>query len=833
MSALHIPHTGLAIESALLDLKFALGEQRGAVLVAPPGTGKSTVAPLHIAADTTGRVLLLEPRRIAARAVALRLAELLGEPLGRTVGLRTRDETTTSPGARIEVVTEGVLLAMLHNDASLAGVDVVIFDEFHERSLDADLGLALALDCRLHLRPDLAIVVMSATLDPAVVADLLDGAPVINAGASPFPVTVLWQPRPLPTAAERLAKVPHTVREALRAHAGDVLVFLPGAAEIRRVTRALSELAAEGVEVVALHGSLLPREQDAALHPGERRRVVVASALAETSLTIPRIGIVVDAGLARHAVFNPARGMSHLITEFATRAETEQRAGRAGRLGPGVAYRLWTEAEHRRLPPAPPPDITRDDLCPLALHIARWGTSVSRLRWLNPPPTQSLQRARDLLVDLEALDASGQLTPRGRTMSDMALHPRLAHLVLVGHARGHGGLACDIAALAEDRDILVGAKTADITIRINALGGQVGPDAEVHRQGIDRVLRRARSLRRQIGVAGEPGDDHNDTGDIAIAGFPDRVAVRRREHHTRVTQIQRYRLPDGSGVSLDRNDPMLSFDALVVLDVMPSRGAEPRVALATGLSANDVAGLASPAAEVYWDPHNGDITAVEGRKLGAHWVDSRPWVNPPSDALIAAALAGVRREGMELFEHPARRWRLRVGYLRRVLGPQWPDLADAELLDTLEGWLAPVLAHQPPRRRKELAAFDVQKALLALVPWSLVGQLDVLAPDRLEMPSGSRVAINYDADQPSVAVKLQELFGLADLPRIADGAGTLQVHLLNPAGRVAHVTSDLASFWRTGYFDVRKELKGRYPKHPWPDDPLSATPTRHTKPRPR
>ena len=832
MTSLHPPHTGLAIEAALLELTFALGEHRGAVLVAPPGTGKSTVAPLHVASATSGRVLVLEPRRIAARAVAARMADLLNEPLGRRIGLRTRDETIAGADSRIEVVTEGVLLRMLQTDPGLSGVDVVMFDEYHERSLDADLGLALCLDLRTHLRPDLSLVVMSATLDPAAVSDLLDGAPLISAGAPPFPVEVVWEKKTLTTAAERTARVPDVVRQAIRTHSGDILVFLPGAAEIRSTARKLSDLAAADIEVVTLHGSLSARDQDAALTPGPPRRVVLASAIAETSLTIPRIGVVVDSGLARHAVYNPARGMSHLVTELATRAEADQRAGRAGRLGPGVAYRLWTEPEHRRRPAAPPPDIERDDLSGLALHLARWGSTATRLRWLDPPPAEALAHAEELLRALGAIDTFGALTRRGRELSDLPLHPRLADLVLAAHEQGQGGLACDIAALAEDRDVLVGARTADLALRLAALNGAdpQTADVEVHRLGLERVRRRAATLRRNIGVGGSPGDTSggHGVGAVVLGGYPDRVAIRRRDDPKRSSQAQRYRFPDGSGVVLDSRDPLLVHDVLVVLDVTPARGSEPRVGLAAPLNTQSLATLAHPSTEVKWDPRNGDIVAVTGQRVGELWLEQQPWADPPAAGLIAAALAGVAREGLTLFDHPAQRWRSRLTYLHRVLGDPWPDLSDAKLLESLSTWLTPALTLAPPRRRKDLAGLDLTQALAPLLPWPDAQRLDELAPDRLEVPSGSRPAITYGADRPFVSVKLQEVFGLSELPRLANGRGELQIHLLSPAGRPVHITSDLGSFWRDGYTQVREELRGRYPKHPWPDDPLTATPTRHT-----
>lgn len=830
----------LPIAPHLPELAAALGRARAAVLQAPPGAGKSTAVPLALldAAWLGDRgILMLEPRRLAARAVAARMAGLLGEPLGRRVGLRTRLETKVSRDTRLTVVTEGVLTRMLQSDPAIEDAGLVIFDEFHERSLVADLGLALSLDVQAHLRDDLRILVMSATLDAASVARLLGDAPVIAAEGRAFPVETRHLPRAEPATLAR--DVVRAIRLALEEPAGDVLVFLPGAPEIRRVARLLAEggLPA-GVAVNPLFGDLPPAEQDAALSPAPpgRRKVVLATAIAETSLTIEGVRIVVDSGFARRARFEPVTGMSGLVTTRVSRAAADQRRGRAGRLGPGLCLRLWRIEDERGLEPATPPEILEADLAPFALDLAAWGiTDPASLRLLDPPPAAALAQARELLRELGALAVDGSLTPHGRRMAGFGAHPRLAHMILEGARLGAGALACELAAVLAERDLLRGpgaARDADIRLRVEALHGAAPPQgAALDRGARDRALRLARQWQAGLGVAPRRGGRTDEAGLLLALAYPDRIGLRRGG-------TGRFLLSGGRGAFLADLQPLSQAPCIVAAE-LDAGEREARIFLAAPLARADLEGALADRLEtrevIRWDAREGAVLARRERRLGALLLEESRLEAPDPDAVAGAFLEGLRSAGPAAlpWSRAAASLRERAEFARRHLGgtePDWPALDDDTLMARLEDWLSPWLGGVT--RLAQLGSLDLHAALAAHLGHERLRRLDSLAPAQLVVPSGSRIPIDYsDPDAPGFAVRLQEVFGLAETPRVAGGRVPLTISLLSPARRPVQVTRDLASFWQRGYAEVRKELKGRYPKHFWPDDPRAATPTSRVRPR--
>ncbi|MGE5232206.1 MAG: ATP-dependent helicase HrpB [Deltaproteobacteria bacterium] len=819
----------LPIESVLPAVREAL--RRGpAVLLAPPGSGKTTRVPLALLGEPWlggGRIVMLEPRRLAARAAAGWMAHLLGEAVGRTVGYRIRRDTRVGPGTRIEVVTEGVLARLLSADPALDGVGLVIFDEFHERSLHGDLGLALTLHSRSLLRPDLRVLVMSATLDGAPVARLLGGAPVISAEGRAFPVETRHAP---PRRDARMeAAAAGAVRDALAQEAGDVLVFLPGAAEIRRTAERLEEPPLEpGVRVHALYGDLAPEAQEAAIAPAApgERKVVLATSIAETSLTIEGVRVVIDAGFSRVPRFSPRTGMTRLETVRVSRAAAEQRRGRAGRTGPGVCRRLWAEAATAELRPFDTPEILEADLAPLALELADAGVSdPGELAWLDPPPAAALAQARELLVELGALDTTGRVTPHGRAMAALALHPRLAHMLLRGAALGSGGLACDLAALLSERDVLRGAnEPADITLRVEAL--RCG-DPRAGAGALRRARAEARILRRRLGIEGDRENPQSLAVGLLLAlAYPDRVGQRRPG------APGRFLLRNGLGAYVAPDDPMGLEDFLAAAE-LDGRPRESRIFLAAPLARADLEralGEQIVAEEaVEWDDAADGVVARRRERLGAIVLVDAPLRDPAPAAVRAAVLGRLARDGAAAlpWTDAALGLRRRLRFLHRI-DPRWPDLSDEALTASLGEWLGPALAGV--RRRADLERIDLAGLLLARLPREQRGALDKLAPTHVTVPSGSRIPIDYaDPETPALAVRLQEVFGLAETPRA--GGVPLTLHLLSPARRPVQVTRDLASFWRSAYFDVRRDLKGRYPKHYWPDDPLQAEPTRRARPR--
>ncbi|HEX8212736.1 MAG TPA: ATP-dependent helicase HrpB [Longimicrobium sp.] len=826
----------LPIESVIPPLRAALRDAGAAVLQAPPGAGKTTRVPLALLDEPwlAGRkIVMLEPRRLAARAAARRMAHTLGERVGATVGYRVRMDTQAGPRTRVEVVTEGVLTRMLQSDASLEGVGLVIFDEFHERSLHADLGLALTLQSRALLRDDLRLLVMSATLDGAPVAELLGGAPIVTSEGRSFPVETRYLARPVEGHSE--PAVARSVRAALAAHEGDLLVFLPGAGEIRRVEGLLAEEGlGRGVRVAPLHGTLPQEAQDAAIEPSRpgERKVVLATSIAETSLTIEGVRVVVDGGWMRVPRFAPRTGMTRLETVRVTRASADQRRGRAGRVGPGVCYRLWTEGEQAALVPHGVPEIMEADLAPLALELAAWGVrDPAELAWLDAPPAAAYSQARELLAQLGALDTAGAITAHGRRMGGMGLHPRLAHMVLRAAELGLGGLACELAALLANRDPFRardGAPPdADVRLRVEALRGGRAPAGawSVDRDALRRIAEEARQLARGAGI--RAGGGSSDAAGMLLAlAYPDRIAQRRQGGGGR------FLLRNGRGAAFAHPQP-LAEAAYVVAAELAGHGRESRIFLAAPVELAELEGHFADQIEteesVAWDAEGGAVRARRRERLGALVLRESHLADADPERITAALLDGLRERGLAAlpWSKGARQLQERLVFLRRA-DASWPDASDEGLLAGLEEWLAPHL--HGVASLAQLARMDLAAILESMLPWDRRRRLDEQAPTHVEVPSGSRIAVDYsDPEAPALAVRLQEVFGWTETPRIAGVPLTL--HLLSPAHRPVQVTRDLASFWRTTYFDVKKDLKGRYPKHYWPDDPLAATPTRRARPR--
>lgn len=817
----------LPISAALPDLKAALAASANVVLEAPPGAGKTTLVPLALLDEPwlAGRkILMLEPRRVAARAAATRMAFLLGQQPGETVGYRVRQDSRVSRDTRIIVLTEALLTRRLQEDPELADIGLVIFDEFHERSLNADLGLALALEVQEALNPNLKLLVMSATLDGTRIARLMNDAPVVRSEGRMFPVDTLYIP---PRTDRRLEQhVVSTIHMACANHAGGVLVFLPGEGEIRTVERLLREDPVPGSTLSPLYGNLSPTEQDSAIRPrGDGlRKIVLASAIAETSLTIEDIRIVVDAGLQRLARYNPSTGMTQLVTQRLSLASADQRRGRAGRVAPGICYRLWPEEETRALAAFTPPEILTSDLAPLALEIAAWGEpDTSRLRLLDQPPKGTFAEARGLLQDLDLLDAENHITTHGRDCLSFGAHPRLAHMMLRARNLGMGATAAALAAILSERDV-IRTRDTDLRLRLEAFTGKA--DAQADRGALARAREQARtwtsSLRpenREIIPA--------LAGRLAALAYPERIARRRGPAS--------FRMASGRGALLSDADPLANepFLAIAALD---GAGANAKVYQAAPIALADIEDLFSGhigwTSRVGWNERDRAVVAMEERTVHNLVLAERPLRNPSSGDVLAALLQGIRAMGIGClpWTPEAQTLRDRLRFMRRV-EPEagWPDVSDASLLQTLETWLGGYLHGMT--RANDLQRLDLEEALQSQLDWERRKRLDALAPKALEVPSGSTIRIDYGPDEPVLAVRLQEMFGLADTPTIAGGRIPLLMHLLSPARRPVQVTRDLRSFWKNAYPEVRKDLKGRYPKHHWPDDPWTATPTARIKPR--
>ncbi|RMH43606.1 MAG: ATP-dependent helicase HrpB [Alphaproteobacteria bacterium] len=828
---------GLPVEEVLAPLRAAVDREGAAVLVAPPGAGKTTLVPLDLArARPDAKVLLMEPRRLAARAAAERMAELLHEPVGQTVGYRMRGEARVSERTRIEVITEGILTRMIQRDPALDGVGLVIFDEFHERSLNADLGLALALEARATLRDDLAIVVMSATLDAAPVAALLGGAPTIASEGRAFPVETHWLDRPLGREARLEEAVAARVLEALGGTEGDMLVFLPGEPEIRRVASRLAGRVPDGVHVRPLFGAMdLAAQRAAIAPPPSGRKIVLATSVAETSLTIPGVRVVVDSGLARRARFDPGSGMSRLVTERVSRAEAAQRRGRAGRTAPGWCFRLWTRAEEGGLPAHPPAEIEIADVTALALEVAVWGTPIEELALLSPPPPGPWAEAQALLRSLGAVDAEGRVTEHGRAMAALPVHPRLAHMLLSA-----GPAGATLAALSTERDPLLPGAPVDISLRLAAVENPKAFAAEhpwpVNRARLERIRAEARRLAAAVrdgpSERGPGGDDAPPSaGALAALAWPDRIGLRRPGDQPR------WLLSGGKGATMDPADPMAG-DRLVVAVDLDGQTREARIRQAAAISEAELRELFADRIRfrrrAEWSRRARRIEAVEEETLGRIVLARRRWQDCPPEARIAAALDGVRDLGLDQlgWTPAARRFLARLRFLSARPGlPEGalPRASDEDLMAALDAWLGPFLGGV--QTAQDIRALDPLPALEAWVGWEGRQLLDRLAPPSYVLPTGRRVPVDYGGDAPGIEARVQELFGVTTHPVVGPDALPLRITLLSPAGRPVQTTTDLPAFWRSSYADVRKDMRGRYPKHHWPEDPAAAAPARRTRPR--
>ncbi|UAB89639.1 ATP-dependent helicase HrpB [Ruegeria sp. SCSIO 43209] len=809
--------TRLPIDDAIPDLLNALRTHGRAVLQAPPGAGKTTRVPLEMlqAGLCEGRIVMLEPRRLAARAAAERMAETLGEPVGQTVGYRVRGDVKVSKATHIEVVTEGILTRMLQSEPDLPGVGAVIFDEFHERSLNADLGLALCLEVTGALRDDLILLAMSATLDAEPVGQLMN-APLVTSEGRSYPVETRWLDRPLAPQARRLDALIDLVVRAERETKGGMLVFLPGEGEIRRAEAALASRLPDTCSVRPLFGALPFAAQRAAIAPVKQgRKVVLATSIAETSLTIPDIRVVVDMGQARRARFDPGSGMSQLVTERVTRAEATQRAGRAGRVAEGVCYRLWSKGEEGALAAYPPAEIEAADLTGLALELSLWGAEPGDLAFLTAPPEGTLAEARALLAMLGALDGKGRITEHGRALAALPLHPRLGHMLL--HA---GPEAATLAALMAERDPLRGAPV-DLSLRLEVLRDvrafQRNRVWQVNMGALDRIKGEAKRLRAQSKDAGGLSP-----AAMAALAYPDRIGQRRKG------DVPRYVLSGGKGVVLEAGDTLAGAPYLVVTDT-DGNPREARVRMAAQISEGEIRDLFGDQIawvdSCDWSKRERRVVARRQERFGAITLDDRIWKDVPEDALARAMLDGVRDLGVRL-NGAAARLAARVELIRAE-GADLPDFSETGLMDTLEDWLLPMLSGV--RNADDWKRFDLLPALRARLDWDQMQELDRRAPGSFVTPLGRKLPIDYGGAVPEISVRLQEVFGVTQHPVV--GGEPLKITLLSPAQRPIQITRDLPGFWAGSYADVRKDMRAQYPKHPWPEDPTQADPTLRAKRR--
>lgn len=820
----------LPIDTLLPDLLAALEGDTTVLLQAPPGAGKTTRVPPALM-DAPWRkdrkILMLEPRRLAARSAASFMARQLGEKAGETVGYRTRLDTRVSANTVIEVVTEGILTRLIQTDPLLEDYAAVLFDEFHERSLQADLGLALVRESQQVLREDLRVVVMSATLDTGPIARFLGNVPVLTSEGRAFPVQVHYRPPP------RQGRLPDQVvaviEEALASQHGSLLVFLPGAGEIRRVEQQLQGRLPPGVRVAPLYGNLTTAQQDQAISPameGERK-IVLATAIAETSLTIEGIRVVIDSGQQRRARFDPNSGMTRLVTSRVSKASAEQRKGRAGRTEPGVCYRLWSESDQFGLADFTPPEIHEADLAPLVLELAQWGARTpDQLAWIDPPPKAHWQQAVALLQQLELLADDGGITGHGKQARSLGLHPRLAHLVIRGREQGQAELAARMAALLEERDLLGPGAGADLHQRVQLLyGARVPAGVDPKRlQALRKSVKRLTPLKTG-GADTAPTAD--DVGRLLALAYPDRVARRRPG------DAPRYQLSNGRGAVLREGDSLARYDWLVAAE-LDGQAREATIWLAAPVTTADLegvlSGLIEDVEEAFWDDHRGRVVARRVRRLGSLILEEKLLPDVAPELLIQGLMAAVRNKGLTALNwtDAGVQWLARARLLARQFPDDWPTLSDDWLLDHLEDWLGPFIHGK--QRWSELAGMDLLPALNSLLDYPQQQRLNELAPTRLTIPTGQAITLDYSADNgPVLAAKLQALFGWTETPRVVAGRVPVVIHLLSPAQRPLAVTADLASFWVNVYPEVRKDMRGRYPKHPWPEDPLTAEAKQGTK----
>ncbi|WP_376874869.1 ATP-dependent helicase HrpB [Albirhodobacter sp. R86504] len=812
----------LPIDDIIPAFKARLAEAGCVVLMAPPGAGKTTRVPLALLDQIAGKIVMLEPRRLAARTAADRMAQTLGEQVGATVGYRIRGEAKVSSQTRIEVVTEGILTRMMQSDPELTGIGCVIFDEFHERSLNADLGLALVWEARQALREDLAVVVMSATLDAGPVAALLN-APIVTSQGRAFDVETRWLPRPLDPKIRIEAAVVSVIEEALRTEAGSALVFLPGEGEIRRVEAALKGRVPNDCAIRPLFGAMDFAAQRAAIAPCQTgRKIVLATAIAETSLTIEDVRIVIDAGKARRARFDPASGMARLVTERVSKAEAEQRRGRAGRVAEGVCYRMWSKGEEGGMPAFAPPEIAIADLSGLALELAQWGAAEGDLAFLTPPPAPAMAEARALLNNLGALK-SGQITAHGRAIARLPLHPRLAHMMMLAGTQS-GAQAARLAALLADRDPLSGAP-ADLTLRLAAVDTPREYENRhpwpAHRGTVERVREEARRLQQTVRKLANEGDRYSPA-ELAALTYPDRIGLRRKG------DAPRYVLSGGKGAVLRDGDPLGSSRLIVATD-LDGDTREARVRQGISIADAEVRRLFGPQIAWHdmceWSKREGRVIARKREMLGALVLDDRIWQDAPRESIARGALDGLRLIGLPL-SPSAERFRARVDILRND-GMDMPDLSDGALLagEALLPWLG------GKRTEADLRALDLTEALRAQLTWDQMQELDRLTPSHFTSPAGRRLPIDYSGEAPAIEARLPEMYGVTEHPTVGPKRHPLRLTLLSPGGKPVQVTMDLPGFWDASYAEVRKEMRGRYPRHPWPENPRDADPTLRAKPR--
>ncbi|WP_373635269.1 ATP-dependent helicase HrpB [Yoonia sp. SS1-5] len=798
--------TGLPIDHVLPELMTVLAADARAVLQAPPGAGKTTQVPLALlqAGLTAQKIIMLEPRRLAARAAAERLAENLSEPVGKTVGYRMRG--ATKPGTRIEVVTEGILTRMIQSDPGLDGVGAIIFDEFHERSLNSDLGLALAWEIRQILRPDLILLVMSATLDAGPAAQMLDDAPVITSQGQSFPVTTHFLEQPIRKDVRFEQAAAELISSAIAKTEGGVLAFLPGEGEIRRVAAALEGRLPKACHLHPLYGALPFAAQRAAIAPAsDGRKIVLSTSIAETSLTISDIRVVVDCGRSRRARFDPGSGMSRLVTEKVSRAEATQRAGRAGRVAPGQAYKLWTKGEDGALPAYPPAEIEAADLTGLALELAVWGSDG--LNFLTPPPDGALAEARNLLQNLGALDTDMRITPHGKALAKLPLHPRLGHMLQIA-----GAQAAPLAALLAARDPLRGAPS-DVALRLRALTGRYDGPGQLHQPALSQIKAEASRLAKGL----KHGPKLSLAQQLSLA-YPDRVGLRRKGSDPR------YLLSGGKGAILDASDP-LAGQRLIVASDLDGNPREARIRQAAAMTEAELRHIHSNLIKwddiCQWSRRDKQVIARRQERYGALILEDRHWPDAPPTAIAAAMLDGVRELGL----HPsdaANRFRARVALVEGM-----PAMDDASLLADLDTWLLPHLTDV--RTAAQWRQFDLLPALRAMLDWSQMQRLDQAAPAHFETPLGRKIPIDYEDAVPQITLRLQEMFGVTTHPHV--GRTPLRITLLSPGQKPVQVTQDIVTFWSSSYADVRRDMRGRYPRHPWPEDPTQADPTLRAKPR--
>jgi ATP-dependent helicase HrpB len=804
------------------ELKGKLAHHPIVILQAPPGAGKSTVLPLHFLKQpwlNNKKIILLEPRRLAARSVAARLSDLQGEEVGQTIGYRVRFENVVSKNTRIEVVTEGILTRMIQTDNALSDVGLVIFDEFHERSLQADLALALCYQSQQVLREDLRILIMSATLDGEKISTVLDSAPIVTSLGKQYPVSLKYEaPDKDSSIAIATARM---VRKALSEQSGDVLVFLPGTAEIHKTSELLQQQ--NSATVMPLYGDLPLKQQQEAImpHPQCIRKIVLATSIAETSLTIEGITTVVDSGNARVPRYDPRSGLTRLETIRVTRDAADQRAGRAGRLGPGVCYRMWAENTNPHLQPHRQPEVLEADLAPMLLELYQWGIkNVNELKWITVPPAGTINQAKELLIDLGAL-RDDRITERGKEMLKLPTHPRLSHMLLSPSDQKGKQLATDVAALLEERDPLMKDSGADLSLRLEVLRkGRKGERVNADRNVLQRIERLATAWRKMFRLEADNGIVSDaEVGKLLMEAYPERIAQQVEP------QRERYKLANGRMVRLPDHDPLLRERWLAVAQLDAGSRGEGKIFLAAPLDIADAEEHAIRNESIRWDTERGQIVAAEEKRIGTLVISSKPTSNISETQRIEVLCEALRQEGLRLlnWEEEQINWQARVSSLR-IWRPEeeWPAVDDAHLLQTAEDWLALYLTQV--NKRADFFKLDMHAIRSGLLPWNLSNQLDTLAPSRLKVPSGSNIALRYfnDGQSPVIEVRLQEMFGLLETPTVNQGRTKIMLHLLSPGYKPVQVTQDLKSFWQTTYHEVRKELRMRYPRHHWPKDPWTA-----------